>query len=422
MISHDSSKHHETSKFSLSIRNIERSKISSSNSRSDFRVRNRKLIFRNKDNKRKTMMGNNIKSKMQNKLYEIFEEEKGENMDNDLIRKPNISLKNIYKYISKRFLNKYLKHYTDTKIIIKDVGDEKPIIYDYYQINNLLENKKCKLKVLHNENNCYYNSKENLIDYIKINHSFNMLKFIITFLYKNNIYNVGFNLNEKNKYKISNFIEFIKTITDKLNIIHIYKKSNLFNIFEKIKTINNEANKNKTNLDTFTEIIYFIKNNNIFEFDNLEDLSKNLNEYTKYLPILINIPIIYYRSVFPNTFQFGYKINIYIRNYIIKRLNEIKINRIIKDKNQDKPELKERTKESITLIKDKINSYSRLFNDSILKAKGISFANKENLEEIMEDNKPIWSFFKNKDKKENRRPLYDHEIIDIQNFVDNKSN
>ena len=419
MISHDSSKHHETSKFSLSIRNIERSKISSSNSRSDFRVRNRKLIFRNKDNKRKTMMGNNIKSKMQNKLYEIFEEEKGENMDNDLIRKPNISLKNIYKYISKRFLNKYLKHYTDTKNIIKDVGDEKPIIYDYYQINNLLENKKCKLKVLHNENNCYYNSKENLIDYIKINHSFNMLKFIITFLYKNNIYNVGFNLNEKNKYKISNFIEFIKTITDKLNIIHIYKKSNLFNIFEKIKTINNEANKNKTNLDTFTEIIYFIKNNNIFEFDNLEDLSKNLNEYTKYLPILINIPIIYYRSVFPNTFQFGYKINIYIRNYIIKRLNEIKINRIIKDKNQDKPELKERTKESITLIKDKINSYSRLFNDSILKAKGISFANKENLEEIMEDNKPIWSFFKNKDKKENRRPLYDHEIIDIQNFVDN---
>ena len=418
MISHDSSRHHETSKFNLSNRNIERSKISSSNSRSDFRVRNKKLTFRNKDRKRKTTIGSNVKVKMENKLYEIFEEEKGENMiDNDLIRKPNISLKNIYKYISKRFLNKYLKHYTDTKIIIKDIGSEKPIIYDYYQINNLLENKKCKLKALHNEYNYYYNSKENLIDYIKINHSFSMLKFIITFLYKNNIYNIKVNLNEKNKYKISNFIEFINAIIDKLNIIQIYKKSNLFSVFEKINTI--EANKNKTNLDTFKEIIYFIKTNNIFEFDNLEDLSKNLNEYTKYLPILINIPIIYYRSVFPNYFQFGYKINIYIRNYNIKRLNEIKINRIIKDKNQEKPELKERTKESITLIKDKINSYSRLFNDSILKAKGISFANKENLEEIMEDDKPIWSFFKNKDKKEIRRPLYDHEIIDIQNFVDN---
>ena len=247
MISHDSSRHHETSKFNLSNRNIERSKISSSNSRSDFRVRNKKLTFRNKDRKRKTTIGSNVKVKMENKLYEIFEEEKGENMiDNDLIRKPNISLKNIYKYISKRFLNKYLKHYTDTKIIIKDIGSEKPIIYDYYQINNLLENKKCKLKALHNEYNYYYNSKENLIDYIKINHSFSMLKFIITFLYKNNIYNIKFNLNEKNKYKISNFIEFINAIIDKLNIIQIYKKSNLFSVFEKINTI--EANKNKTNL------------------------------------------------------------------------------------------------------------------------------------------------------------------------------
>ena len=45
--------------------------------------------------------------------------------------------------------------------------------------------------------------------------------------------------------------------------------------------------------------------------------------------------------------------------------------------------------------------------------------NKENLEEIL-DNKPIWSYFKRaKDKQENRRQIFDQEIMDIQNFINN---
>ena len=429
MISNESSinKHHEISKYSLSNRNFEKSKISYSHSRSDFFAKNKYFTHRKKENKkeirRKTVINRKPKKK-QNKLYEIFEEEKGENsynIENDYIRKQKTSLKDLNKIVFNRFINKYSNHYTETKLISSDWGIMKPNIYSYYQICNLLDNKKCKIKVYYDEFKYYTDYKENLVDYLNIKESYNILKFIITFLKGNNIYNMNFFLAEKYLYKTNNFKEFIKIILQKLSKNLENNNSILLKVIEEIKILNKESIKNESNHnDISMEIINYIQQNKIFEYDNIDDLSSKLNEYNKFLPLLLKIPLIYFSSIFPNYLCLGYKINLLLKSYIRKRLHEIKLQNSEKEslpqKIEDKLEISdERTK----YIRDKLRSYSRLFNDSIIKAKGKSFVNKDNLEEILDD-KPIWSFFKkNRKKYEDRRSLYNYEIIDIQNFIGN---
>ena len=423
MISHESSKNHETSKFSLSNKHLEKRKMSSSHSRSDFFAKNKYKPLRKKELRRKSNISHfvtRIKGNKTNKLYEIFEEEKGENlsynnMENHLIRKPKKSLKDLCKIASKRFNNKYNKYYTETKIMTSDKGIIRPNFYGYYQINDLLEHKHCKIKVYYDEFNIYFDEKENLADFLNIKQSYNLLRFILSFLKGNNIYNL--NEKNKNKYKSYNFRAFIKIMLNKLNKNLNYKNSILSKIIDQIKEINSEPNKSNINSDSFNEVIDYIKINNILESESIIDLTNN--EYTKYLPILVNIPIIFYHCILPNYFCFGYKINILIQNYVLKKLNEVKFEKIENGDSLDKKVSEDESNERTKCIKDKINSYSRLFNDSILRAKGISFANKDNLEENLND-KPIWSFFiKKKKKEENRRSLYDSEIVDIQNFVDN---
>ena len=418
-IRYSNNKHLEISKFnnhiSSSFRTQSKGHINSSHSRSDFLSKGRIKTQRKSNTKTKTFYINkNVnKLKNKNKLNEIFEEVTNEN--NALIKKPKLSLNDIIKIIKKNFRDKYTKFYTDTKIISYNSGNIKPTIYQYFQISNLFDKKKCRIKVAYDEFNIYFNNKETLFEYNNIQQSYDLLKFIIIFFHKKNVYNISSMLKEKNKYKINNFIRFIQIVNQKMNKIEEYKNANLFGIFEQIKKINEDLNKNEI-IVVKDEIYDFIKTNNIFEYDDVKEISEKLKEYEKYLSILLNIPLIYYSCIFPNYFCFGYKINLIIKIYVIKRLTEIKKN---KQPEKETNIEKERTKETITFIKDKINSYSRLFNDSILKAKGKSFMNKENLEEIL-DNKPIWSYFKRaKDKQENRRQIFDQEIMDIQNFINN---
>ena len=418
-IRYSNNKHSEISKFnnhiSSSFRTQSKGHINSSHSRSDFLSKGRIKTQRKSHTKTTTFYINkNVnKLKNKNKLNEIFEEVTNEN--NALIKKPKLSLNDIIKIIKKNFRDKYTKYYTDTKIISYNSGNIKPTIYQYFQISNLFDKKKCRIKVAYDEFNIYFNNKETLFEYNNIKQSYDLLKFIIIFFHKKNVYNISSLLKEKNKYKINNFIRFIQIVNQKMNKIEEYKSSNLFGIFEQIKKINEDLNKNEI-IVVKDEIYDFIKTNNIFEYDDVKEISEKLKEYEKYLSILLNIPLIYYSCIFPNYFRFGYKINLIIKIYVIKRLTEIKKN---KQPEKETTIEKERTKETITFIKDKINSYSRLFNDSILKAKGKSFMNKENLEEIL-DNKPIWSYFKRaKDKQENRRQIFDQEIMDIQNFINN---
>ena len=111
IISNESSKNREISKYSLSNKNFERSKISFSHSRSDFVAKNKYKTNRKQEFRRKSNIGRfitRIKENKSNKLNKIFEEEKGENLsnniiENNLIRKPKLSMKEINKIIGKSY-------------------------------------------------------------------------------------------------------------------------------------------------------------------------------------------------------------------------------------------------------------------------------------------------------------------------------
>ena len=355
---------------------------------------------------------------MPNKLNNIIKEEKGEYINfNDLIGRPKLSFKKIYSIVSKKFYRKYNKYYTETKIINNDWGKIRPNIYGLYQINNLLDNKKSKIKVYYDEFHFYYNNKENLVELINKRQSMNLLKFIVTFLQGNNKYNTDNIIKEKYKYKSIYFRNFIKIIISKLNEKESFKNSILSDIIDKVQQINKEQIKIENeiiNNESFIKAYEFIKNNNIFEFNDINDLSDKLEDYLKYLPILINIPLIYYKCILPNYFLFGYKINNIIKNFITKTLNintqeKMNILEIIETK-RDKVDLK------INLRKNKMNTYSKFINESSLKSKGISFKNKNNKEENI-DNKPVWNFFKTKKKIQNRRNKLCNEISDIEKYL-----
>ena len=94
-------------------------------------------------------------------LYKIKEEEKDENIirenDNNKYRNPKISIKEILKNIKQKFFyQKYNKYYYNiNKKICNQIGKEKPSIYGYFQINNIMKGKRCRLKVEFDEYNFY---------------------------------------------------------------------------------------------------------------------------------------------------------------------------------------------------------------------------------------------------------------------------
>ena len=408
MIRYESNRYEESRKNKILNTNFKKAKINAKRHKSIILGQHKFLTQRIKDH---------------NKLNKIFEEEKGENKKNiveiDLIKRPKLPFKLLYSTVLRNFYSKYNKYYTATKIISKSCGKIRPNIYGLYQINNLLNKKKCKIKVYYDEFHLYFNHKENLFEFINIRQSLNLLKFIVTFLQGNNIYNAQVTIKNKFKYKAIYFKNFIKIIISKLNEKERFKNSIFSEIIDRIYKIKNEEIKKEIDIiynKYFIEAYEIIKNNNIFEFTEINDLSERLENYMKYLPIMINLPIIYYKSFLPNFFLFGYKVNNIIKDFVIKILN---ITQKQKENFIEKLELKNDKENSKTkIIKGKINTNSKIINDSSIKNKDISFKNQINKEEIL-DNKPIWHFIKNKEKLENKRQLFDNEIIDIQNYISN---
>ena len=147
MISYNSNNQADTSKNNTSLINLETSRLNYSKSRFNYYVINPKR--KNVSVKKKEIKSKLLKKKT-NTLFKIFEEDKEKNnIDNKII--PKLSLKEIHKIVYNRFYNEYKKHYINIQSIRSNPGSEKPTVYGYYQINNLLENKKCVIKVNYDE-------------------------------------------------------------------------------------------------------------------------------------------------------------------------------------------------------------------------------------------------------------------------------
>ena len=426
MISYNSNNQVENSKYNTSLVNFETSKLNFSKSRFNYNMVNPR---RKNFSVKKREVKSKLLKKRTNTLFQIFEEEKEKNINNNNINKykPKLSLKELHKIISSRFHNEYKKHYINMKSITSNPGTERPTIYGYYQINNLIENKKCEIKLYYNEFLLdIYN--EYLLIFMNISQSHIMLRFLITFLHRNNIYNNYMSINERFQYKTNDFINCINTMINfnemilmqnynfnEIILMQNYKNYNLLGIINNAKKISSDTNIKKIETDNFNAIGEFLKENNIFEFNNLTDLSINLNGYDKYLPILLDVPLIYHKSIFPNYSVFGYEINLLLKHYINKRLREVKINIIKKEIISDNDQITEKKNPQNKNKYDKIN-YVRFFNDSLLKSQKKSSFKKESKDETINNNNK--SFLDaNKKNKENIPSSDSNQIFDIKNLI-----
>ena len=349
------------------------------------------------------------------KSSKFFEEENKKKINNNnntvkniKSKKSNITNKEFIQFTSKKYLyNKYNGYYNYTiNKKLSHNSEENYNIYDYFQVNNILNNKRCNLKIILDELNYFYNVEEYLIDFYRNKiECKNILKFIITFFYINNKYNINFNLPKKNKYKINNFKDFIKIMIQKDENNIFYKKSILLNVIRKIKEIKNKSYSKESiiNGNSFDEV------NKLLEFDNKDLILINLEEYFNYLQILTNIPLISCNCILPNYFCLDHQTIIYLKKYLLNKRNEA--NQVFYKKRI--------LSEMSRLKKRNIANYSILFNDSIIKSKYISFYNKDEYYEL--DNYNMGSIIKNKNKRKEEvvRPQYDNKINDIQNLIFN---
>lgn len=421
MYSHYSKIKDEDNKNNSSNINLEKNKLTFPKPSFDYLIVPRKKIFSVKKKEVKTKTKNF--KKMKTSLYEIYEEKKVGKKSNIFISNPKLSMLQIKKIISRKFYNEYKKHYINIKSVKSNLGKELPTVYGYYQINNLLENKICKIKLFYDEFHYYENLSDNLFEFLNNFRSHSLLKFLITFFYRNHIYNDYISMKERYQFKIDDFINFIKTAINLEDAFINNQNSILFKVVNNVmKIYREEFNKKISDISNINEILVFLKENKIFECDNIDELNDGLNDYIKYLPLLLNIPLINFKSIFPNSFPCGYEINFYIQTYISKRIKESRMN-IIKEviilDRLDKEESKEKTNELIPPSKNKKN-YRPIFNESTLHSQRRSSDKKENTEEAINNNEFLLNYIKeNEDKKckVNKRTLNCNQIFDIKNLI-----
>ena len=332
-----------------------------------------------------------------------------------------------YLIVIKKFYTNYTKYYYSFKKVNGDNENEKITIYDYYQVDNIISNKKCKLKIDFNEYNQYFNFNEYIMDYFGLKECNYMLLFLLFFIYNRDIY--IFNKEEdKKRNKTIIFRSFVKTILQRIEKINDFKYSILYKIIVNIKEINNQLIKKDSYSYIDNRYRYSIINNNVYKYFlgkeiKLEELINVDADYSIYLPILINISFINTKTCLPNTFCFGHILNFYLNDFFHKR----KIAKIInffdnqtKIKNKNKQNYSRRPSTS-----RKINYNKSFYNENIAQEKnsGFSFATIENLnDKLYEDRYYDYSLETNNKRHILRRAVNDPEIKDIQLFINNLNN
>ena len=344
-----------------------------------------------------------------------------------LASKTNQSFHQLEKIVFKKFYDNYTKYYYSFKKINDDNDNEKVSIYDYYQLDNITSNKKCKIKIDFNEYNQFFNYNEYIMDYFGLKECNYMLLFLLFFIYKRDIY--IFNKEEdKIRNKTIIFRSFVKTMLQRIEKINDFKNSILYQMIVNIKEINNKLVKSDSNSYNDNKYKNSIINNNDYKYFlgkeiKLEELINSDIDYSKFLPILINISFIITKTCLPNTFCFGQKLNFYLNDFFHKR----KVAKIMNFFNIQ-TKIKSKYKQNYTKrpsTSRKINYNKSFYNENIAQEKnsGISFVTIENLNDKLNDDR-YYDYTLETNNKRNilRRAVNDPEIKDIELFLNNLDN
>jgi len=279
--------------------------------------------------------------------------------------------KELIKFIKISFMNKYNQIYYNIKGNFLYNKNNNYLIYDYYKIADILENKRCALVANLNEFNIIYNKKELLIRFYKPKERYIIMKYLLNFIYKYDklCYDETKEITDPETKE-----QVIKTfyyITSEQYIYeHLFENDSfkgMQNLLKHVNLANKKASYDYSYLDMTKNASVSKENEAII--NTLKVINEYINNRT-YLErkLIKNFPIENVPNIVPNYFPLGIKINILLNDYKIAR-------KLIKIGNHEE-------------TKDLINKYKEEFSHHENKNEKPTLHNKKlfNIQENFEEN------------------------------------
>ena len=299
-------------------------------------------------------------------LFKTKEEEK-QNFNKHY---PRTNYKSLVKFIKTSFRNKYNNIYYKIKGNFLYNKNNNYLLYDYFKITDILENKRCALVANLNEFNIMYNKKELLIRFYKPKERYIIMKYLLNFIYKYDklCYDEAKEITDPETKE-----EVIKTfyyITSEQYIYeHLFENDSfkgMQNLLKHVNLANKKASYDYSYLDMTKNASVSKENETII--NTLKVINEYINNRT-YLErkLIKNFPIENVPNIVPNYFSFGIKINIVLNDYKISR-------RLVKIGNH------EETKDLINKYKEEFSHHENKNTKQTLHDKKL-FNIQENLEE-----------------------------------------
>ena len=283
---------------------------------------------------------------------------------------PRTNYKSLVKFIKTSFRNKYNNIYYKIKGNFLYNKNNNYLLYDYFKITDILENKRCALVANLNEFNIIYNKKELLIRFYKPKERYIIMKYLLNFIYKYDklCYDEAKEITDPETKE-----EVIKTfyyITSEQYIYeHLFENDSfkgMQNLLKHVNLANKKASYDYSYLDMTKNASVSKENETII--NTLKVINEYINNRT-YLErkLIKNFPIENVPNIVPNYFSFGIKINIVLNDYKISR-------RLVKIGNH------EETKDLINKYKEEFSHHENKNTKQTLHDKKL-FNIQENLEE-----------------------------------------
>ena len=313
----------------------------------------------------------------------------------------NPESKNNYKSLLSYVKTSFTKKYTD--IYYKFQGDylifdnNNYLLYDYYRIRDITENKKCSLLAHLNELKIFDNKKEFLIGFYKSKERNLIMNYLLNFIYK---YDKLCYDKNKEIINLQTKEEIIKTFYHLTSEQYNYERlfdSDYFkgnqNLLKYINLSNKRASYDYSVLD--------MTKNNLASQENVDIINalKIINEYISNRnfiegKLIKNFPIEKVPNIVPMYFSLGRKMQILLSEYYIKRKIEKIENheetKALIDKYREDFSKKQSQKKKSALLKGKLTNIEEKIEEDITgKSKENINKNKSKKNKNNLDNKKI---------------------------------
>ena len=284
------------------------------------KIRNKNISRMESLNSNKTQNYKKNINKVTNfSLINVFNSNKNEDKNRFYNPKNKININLIIKNIKKDFISKYNKiYYENNNNILQLNYTTKNLLYKYYILNDILNNKRCHLTVLVKENNLFYDNQELIVRFYKENERDIIIKYLLNFVYKYDELSFERHIDKKNKGNKEKLIRNYFYITSNQYLYKHLLDSDVFKgvkyLLKRINLANKKAQHDYSYLDIARSKILSEENKYII------NAIKAINEYMynrNYLEkrLIKNIPLEKVPNCVPNYYPLGYEFNLSLKNY-----------------------------------------------------------------------------------------------------------